>query len=362
VPTLTTLNAASPLDADDASRLLFTIDANTTEVLSRDLDNVDTDFVSMDSGLTWTVQERENTTGGDDTVVYSIAIRDSGGTVVLAGASATYASRFQQVVGVHAQHTTDTNRGPTAFTYVNTSATKATWDAAVVDIQVVHTKDKGPDGMRAEVDIVSFDGTYTAVAPVEVTGAAETAVDTTGSSPLQTHTADATAQSAVSASGTLTQSHVVAASAQAVTAASGVLTRVLSAGGSAVAVVVTAGTVAQTQMVAGDAQTVATVAGTVTQTAVLTAAATAVVGTSGVLTSSQIVAATATAVVSASGTVTQTQHLASSATVVVAVVGTVQVIGGDLVGSATVAVAASGTLTLPDAAVSFVGWGVPVGV
>jgi len=50
---LTTLHAASPLDASNDTRLVFTTDSD--ETLSRALDNVDADFASMDS-LTFDVE------------------------------------------------------------------------------------------------------------------------------------------------------------------------------------------------------------------------------------------------------------------------------------------------------------------
>lgn len=152
---LPTLNAASPLNADDANRLLFTID--TTEVLSRALDNTPSDFATMNS-LSWTVQERENITGGDDSLVLGIRIMD--GATVLAASSAGGA--YQTVI-THASggfHTTDTNRGPTAFSFVDQVQGKSVWDNAIVELQQTYTKAKGADGVRFEIDIVSFTGDY----------------------------------------------------------------------------------------------------------------------------------------------------------------------------------------------------------
>lgn len=160
--TLTTLHAASPLDADDGTRLQFTVDL-AAEVLSRALDNVDTDFGTMDSGLTFAGQVRLVGTLGDDTIDLNIRILDSGGTTVLAGATSTVATAFQ-AAATNVTSATDVSFGPTAFTYVNTSANKSTWDSAVVDLQQIINKTKSPDGINLEVDIVTFDGTYTAAA------------------------------------------------------------------------------------------------------------------------------------------------------------------------------------------------------
>src|SRR3990167_6270167 len=82
MPALTTLHAASPLDADDQSRLAFTNDL--TETLSRALDNVNSDFATMDD-LTWTVQARRSGMPVDDT--YALAIRIVNGATILAAAA-----------------------------------------------------------------------------------------------------------------------------------------------------------------------------------------------------------------------------------------------------------------------------------
>lgn len=161
--TLTTLYAASPLESDDANRLAFTDD--TTETLSRALDNVDADFGNMNT-LTWLVQARTSGAGTND--IYQLLIRIVNGATILAAANS--GGTFQEVdadVRVSAG-TTDTNYGPTGFTYVNTSANKTTWDGASVELQQVYTKTAGFDVIHIEVDIVTFDGTYTIASAVTV--------------------------------------------------------------------------------------------------------------------------------------------------------------------------------------------------
>ena len=80
---LTTLNAASPLNASDNTYLTFT--ADLTETLNRALDNVDADFASMDS-LTYNVEYSVTAVPADDT--YQLSIRIVDGATILAAADA----------------------------------------------------------------------------------------------------------------------------------------------------------------------------------------------------------------------------------------------------------------------------------
>lgn len=153
--TLTALQAASPLDANDGTRLAFT--ANTdNEVLERALDNVDADFLDMDT-LSWQVDYRQQNRS-DDTLGLGIAIVV--GTKVLAGASETFASRFQ-TVDADVTNTTDTLTSVTAFTYVDLDADEAAWNNAVVQLQQSYTATMKADGAFVEVDFTEFTGTYT---------------------------------------------------------------------------------------------------------------------------------------------------------------------------------------------------------
>jgi hypothetical protein len=157
---LPTLHGASELASDDASRLTFTINAD--ETLTRALDDTPADFGTMDAGLTWTVQEADQSAAGDDT--YTLNIRIMSGATVLAAADA--GGTFQQVVShpTTGRHTTDQNRGPTAFGFVNTTADKATWDAANIELQQDYAQNMAADGNRFLVDLVSIDGNYTVAA------------------------------------------------------------------------------------------------------------------------------------------------------------------------------------------------------
>jgi len=151
--TLTTLNAASPLDASDNTYLTFT--ANATETLTRALDDVNADLASMDT-LTFDVEYSLTAAGDDD--IQELLIRIMNGTTVLAAADS--GGTFQQI-SANVTNTTDTNSGATSFTYVNTGASKTDWNGASVELQQIYTKNKGNDGVAIRVDHVIFDGTYT---------------------------------------------------------------------------------------------------------------------------------------------------------------------------------------------------------
>ena len=166
--TLTDLHAASPLNADDGSRHTFTADTDL-EIATFALDDVDADLGNIDT-LEWVVQARmSGTLTGSDQYGFTICIRNAAGDTVLAGASSTYANRHQTVRALTSSAAAfpavDTNfppTGSTAFTYLDTSASEATWNAAIVEVQQLYAKDKGADGFSVQVDFVTFSGTYTA--------------------------------------------------------------------------------------------------------------------------------------------------------------------------------------------------------
>ena len=174
---LTTLNAASPLNASDNTYLTFT--ADSTETLNRALDNVDADFASMDS-LTFNVEYSVTAVPADDT--YQLSIRIVDGATILAAANAGGTS---QVIASNITSTTDTNSGAVAFTYVNTGATKTQWNNATVELTQTYAKTKGSDGVSIRVDQVIFDGVYTAGAIEHTgTGAIDSTVPTTSGTGL----------------------------------------------------------------------------------------------------------------------------------------------------------------------------------
>lgn len=154
MPSLPTgINAASPLDANDASRLIFTND--TDETLSRALDDTPSIFQTMDSGLQITVDYRQQGRV-DDTLTLSARIIN-GGTVL---AAADSGGAFQ-TVSSNVTNTSDTTSTPT-FGYTNTTANKTTWDGATLELQQTHSQTKGGDGCHVEVDWIELVGNYTA--------------------------------------------------------------------------------------------------------------------------------------------------------------------------------------------------------
>jgi hypothetical protein len=173
---LTTLNAATPLDASDNSYLTFTTD--TTETLSRDLDDVNIGFSTMDS-LTYNVEYSLVNAFGDDT--NDLSIRIMSGASVLA---ALDAGGTAEVVALNITSSTDTNSGVVSFTYVNTTATTAQWNAATVELTQTNGQTKGGDGNAIRVDHVIFDGVYTPAVNQSINAVGLNPTFTTGSTGI----------------------------------------------------------------------------------------------------------------------------------------------------------------------------------
>jgi hypothetical protein len=151
--TLTAYNAATPLNASDNVYLTFTA-STTGEVLSRAAAPTNTDVGNVLT-LSWRV-EAGRTTAGDDTFV--LAIRVMSGTTVLAAADS--GGTFSNVATIPTGTTADSVYGPTAFAYVNTTASAAQWAAATVELRQTFTANMGTDGAAIKVDHVQFTGTY----------------------------------------------------------------------------------------------------------------------------------------------------------------------------------------------------------
>lgn len=148
---LTGINAASPLDSSDDVYESFA--ADTTETRSFALDNMPFLFETMNTA-SWTIEYRQQLLG-DDTL--SLAVRIMSGATVLAAADSggTFTT-----VNANVTNTTDVTDGPTAFAYTNTAADKATWDAAVVEIQQTYSQNMGKDGTFIQVDWFQLTGDY----------------------------------------------------------------------------------------------------------------------------------------------------------------------------------------------------------
>lgn len=154
--TLPTIFGASPLNADDATRLLFFVDTDL-QVISTALDNMPSLFETMNS-LSYQLQWRTNITGIDDSI--GLSMRVMNGSTVLAAADLSGGWITVKPTNTTA-NTTDQVVGPTSFGYVNTTASKATWDGASVELRQHHSRNMGSDGVRMEVDVFQLTGTYT---------------------------------------------------------------------------------------------------------------------------------------------------------------------------------------------------------
>lgn len=149
--TLTPINAASPLNASDNTRHAFTVRA--TETTSFALDNVDADFDTMLTA-SWTIEYRQQGRS-DDTLSLGLRVMSGGTVLAAANSGGTFVT-----VNSNVTTTTDVTAGPTAFAYVNTTATKTDWDAAVVEISQTYSQNMGPDNAFIEVDHFQLTGTY----------------------------------------------------------------------------------------------------------------------------------------------------------------------------------------------------------
>ena len=155
--TLPTLNAASPWDADDTTYHTFTNDTDN-ESQGYAMDNVPANFDNMVNDTTFTVVANlRDTPPGTGPDTYSLEIYIANGSTMLAGNTSTLAAG--QGVGT-VTGTGDQTFGPTAFNYVNTTASKSDWDGATVYLIQRYVKDKGGDANAIQADYVAIDGTY----------------------------------------------------------------------------------------------------------------------------------------------------------------------------------------------------------
>lgn len=134
--------------------------------------------MNQNSGSTHQHEYRVNLATPDDTVSYqhrvirymsSSALPASGlDPVILAGASSTPASSWL-MINSDVEGTSDQTSGPTAYTYVNTSASRENWNGCIVEMRQQISKNMGPDGVQLEVDYLNVVGDYTAAASATIT-------------------------------------------------------------------------------------------------------------------------------------------------------------------------------------------------
>lgn len=116
------------------------------------LDDMPSDFNNMLATLEWRVNwETRNFV--DDSATLGVRIMSSGGST-LAGASSGGA--FQVMTASVSTNTTGTDSG--SFTYVDTTASKADWDGASIEIQQVYSQNMGSDGGGFDVDYFFIGG------------------------------------------------------------------------------------------------------------------------------------------------------------------------------------------------------------
>lgn len=145
------ISSADGVEIADNTNSNSTLD--TTYLLS----SVNANFLSMD-GLSWQVRYR---VAGAQTNNRSLSIRIITVSEGIVLAAANSGGNFQTVAN-NITNTTLTNSAVTAFTYVNTSATKAQWDDARVELRLVIVRNMGGDTNGIRVDTLEFTGTYTA--------------------------------------------------------------------------------------------------------------------------------------------------------------------------------------------------------
>ena len=190
---LTVGNAAAPSDwtsapngalGDDSDSTYGHLSLNTTSTYSRDqgweLADVDADLGNVDTlaivlRYGWGAGEQVNTWD-------TLAARVMSGATVLAAAES--GGTFETVASTITT-TTATNSSSIPFTYVDTSATKAQWNAAVVEIRITLSRVKGGDTLEKRVYEADLTGTYT------VAGA-----ETNANAGVATGTADALSDTA----------------------------------------------------------------------------------------------------------------------------------------------------------------------
>lgn len=121
------------------------------------LTDMPSDFGTM-ADLSWQVRYQADNATGDDTL--TLGIRIVNGALILAAADS--GGTFQTVrTGLNSTWpTTQTNSPVTAFTYVNTTASRATWNGAEVELRSTHSQDMGPDDNTCIVDTLQFTGNY----------------------------------------------------------------------------------------------------------------------------------------------------------------------------------------------------------
>jgi hypothetical protein len=150
-----TLNTmyATGLAINDNGYAFFNADTNNDLIDRTLIENTNADFVSMDT-LSWAVDFDIDPVPVDD--VYSLSIRIVNGATILAAADA---GGTLSLIEASVTSAIDSTRTGT-FAYVNTSASKALWDGALVELVQGYTQVNTADVCRIRLDQAFFNGTY----------------------------------------------------------------------------------------------------------------------------------------------------------------------------------------------------------
>lgn len=166
------------------------------------LANMPSDFRSMDTA-TWKIKYRVagRDAANSDTFGLSLRIVDRSGAVTLAAGSSGGAF---DAVDLNINQTGNSpawlTLGHTAFTYVNTSATKTNWDNAQLEFRQTWTLNGINDNGQVQVASFELSGTYQATA----SGVGSAAGDSTVTGTLTTQHVTATADGSATFTGAVT--------------------------------------------------------------------------------------------------------------------------------------------------------------
>ena len=148
------LNIDETIAGADGSAIIDNTNGNSTQVSSYLLSNTNTDFGKIIS-LSWRIRRRVSGAQTNQRTLGVRIVTETAGVVLAAADSGgTFTS-----LGI-ITNTTFANAGPTAFAYVNTTATKAQWDDARIEFQNSVNKVHGGDVNGMEIDSVELTGTY----------------------------------------------------------------------------------------------------------------------------------------------------------------------------------------------------------
>jgi murein DD-endopeptidase MepM/ murein hydrolase activator NlpD len=135
-----------------ADGLFIVAGANSTSTIFYDITDSPSDFDTM-TALNYDIRYKITPLSGDTEVLYVQVFKSDKSTAL---------TNEMTVVSTTAALTIR-NKGSTAFTGVDTAATKADWDGAYFRIRTAHTKSGGNDNSVWSIDGFEMTGTYTPV-------------------------------------------------------------------------------------------------------------------------------------------------------------------------------------------------------